>query len=248
MTSYHAKYDVLFVHVPKTAGTSMEHAPFIEGDGHMPFWAVPAECQRARFSFAFVRNPYDRFVSAVTEGMFTTLLQRNEHPKDNTDERIIFERAKQLVHFAAAQAPSSGQLELRSVGNWRVLGRGHDPLPHVEGWDFPIHYIPQHYFVSTIGLDRVGVEMLGRFEHLQRDWRRVCDRVGVPFELPHHRNAQRHRRRRYPAFYTPDVQDVVRRCYARDFEVLDYDADVLEDHRPDRGWNPAAGTVHQHGE
>ncbi len=49
----------------------------------------------------------------------------------------------------------------------------------------------------------------------------------MPFELPHQRNTQKHRRHHYSAYYTPEVQDVVRRLYARDFEVFGYDPDDL---------------------
>jgi len=227
VTGYNEQYDVLFVHVPKTAGSSMEHAPFVSGAGHTPFWALPEAQQRAGFSFAFVRNPYDRFVSIVTEGMYTLLRQNDELPKTPEDERQVFERARQLVHYAAAQAPAEGPLELGTTERWNILGRFHDPLPHLEGFAWPVHYIPQHYFLSKPGMAGIGVEMIGRFEHLQRDWQRVCERIGAPFELPHKRNAQQHRRHRYPEFYTPEIQDVVRRCYQRDFEVFGYDPDDL---------------------
>lgn len=220
---------MLFVHVPKTAGSSMEHAPFVSGKGHEPYWALPEHARRAAgFSFAFVRNPYDRFVSIVTEGMYAELRRKGELPTTEADAARVFERARQLVHYAASQAPPNGPLELGSTERWHILGKEGDPLPHLEGFPFPIHYVPQHYFVSSPGMTGVGVEMIGRFERLQQDWQRVCERVGVPFELPHERNAQKHRRHRYPAFYTPEIQDVVRRVYARDFEVFGYDPDVLE--------------------
>jgi len=47
-----------FVHVPKTAGTSICAALDIPCNGH-----VPASCKQG-FRFGFVRNPYDRLLSA----------------------------------------------------------------------------------------------------------------------------------------------------------------------------------------
>lgn len=228
MTGYNQEHDVLFVHVPKTAGSSIEHAPFVSGMGHEPYWSLPeAMRERAGFSFAFVRNPYSRFVSIVTEGFYTVMRAQGEEPKTPEDEQRVFERAQQLVHYAASQAPAEGELQLGTTERWNILGKQDDPLPHLEGFAWPIHYVPQHYFVSEPGMTGIGVGFLGRFEQLQQDWQRVCDRVGVPFELPHKRNAQKNRRRHYSEFYTPEIQDVVRRCYRRDFEVFGYDPDDL---------------------
>ena len=74
MSGYSEQYDVLFIHVPKTAGSSMEQCEFVAGQGHEPYWAIREEIRnKAGFSFGFVRNPYDRFVSIVTEGMYATM-------------------------------------------------------------------------------------------------------------------------------------------------------------------------------
>jgi len=219
---------VLFVHVPKTAGSSIEAAPFVSGDGHMPYWAVSEEIrQTAGFSFAFVRNPYDRFVSTVTEGMYRDMRRDGTEPKTPEEEQAVFEHAKRMIHYAAAQGPSTGELTWGNTETWHVYGQGTDPLPHIDGFAFSVHYVPQHYFLANPGMNGVGIEMVCRFENLNRDWQRVCDRVGVPFELPHKRNSRGIRRQHYSEFYSPEVQDVARRLYRRDFEVFGYDPDVL---------------------
>lgn len=62
---YSPEYNALFIHVPRTAGTSMErYCVWLDG-GHetvRDYSNVP----ESAFKFAFVRNPWDRLVSAFT--------------------------------------------------------------------------------------------------------------------------------------------------------------------------------------
>jgi len=62
MSAYIPELNALFIHVPRTAGTSMEKvlAPRTGGHETIRDYSLPPDV----FKFAFVRHPLDRFVSA----------------------------------------------------------------------------------------------------------------------------------------------------------------------------------------
>jgi len=224
LSGFSEQYETLFIHVPKVAGTSMEKAPFVSGDDHQPYWWFSDEVrERARFSFGFVRNPYDRFLSAITQGYYKDLRERGAAPQTDAERDRVFEHAREIVTHAARTGDQPGPLELGSTTEWKRLGYREDPLPHIEGWPYPVHLIPQHYFVAAPGMAGIGVDFVGRFERLHDDWRTVCERVGCDYELPHERNAQGVRKRHYSEFFTAETAAIVRKLYARDFEVFGYD-------------------------
>ncbi|NJO91143.1 MAG: sulfotransferase family protein [Chloroflexia bacterium] len=66
MSIINHKYKHVFVHVPKTAGTSMEKMHFVGGSGHESFQELVAKSDfnPTYFKWAFVRNPYTRIASA----------------------------------------------------------------------------------------------------------------------------------------------------------------------------------------
>jgi hypothetical protein len=65
------RYQCIFVHIPKTAGVSVAKALFGNlGGGHIPIRILQrvfgAETLARYFKFTFVRNPFDRLLSAFT--------------------------------------------------------------------------------------------------------------------------------------------------------------------------------------
>ena len=66
-------YKCLFIHISKCAGSSINTAPFILLHGS-PSWSpqIPVEDNNLKFCFAFVRDPYTRFTSAVLGHNYAT--------------------------------------------------------------------------------------------------------------------------------------------------------------------------------
>ncbi len=159
------EYRCLFVHIPKTAGMSIEdvflrlvgltwenRAPLLLGGNEDPKLGPPrlehlkaeeyvarghltAEQFASYFKFSFVRNPWDRIVSEY---------KYRGYPVKIDFKTYLFK---------------------------------HLPAP---GWtDTYSHVIPQYEFLH----DEAGkllVDFVGRFESLQADFDRVCARVGIP--------------------------------------------------------------------
>jgi hypothetical protein len=173
-------YRCVFVHIPKTAGISVEHvflnllgltwetrAPLLLRPNDDPSIGPPRlahlkaseyvscghlspEQFASYFKFSFVRNPWDRIVSEY---------KYRKYPTKIDFKTYLFK---------------------------------HLPTP---GWsDGYCHIIPQYDFLFDEN-GRLLVDFVGRYERLQADFTIVCDHLGLPSQaVPHvHRSLEKKR-------------------------------------------------------
>jgi len=150
--------DCVLIHIPKTAGTSIRKGAWqgrYEGPVH---GSIPADWKRFH-SFAFVRHPLDRFISAWK--MFTQGTRNEPNWSLPNDARPLT-----LEQFAEIAFDDSILFDERRSSF-------EEKIRH--------HSMPQtHPFYCLAEADFVG-----RFECLKRDFALVANRVGLQAELPH---------------------------------------------------------------
>lgn len=203
------RHRFIFIHIYKTAGTSLRRAlePFAEGRlrrrvagvtrrAGLPF---PREAPRhltARqirerlgpelfdryFKFAFVRNPWAWQVS--------------------------------LYHYVL------GQRDHRQGDFIRGLG-GFDPYIR---WRVAEEVRLQRDFLIGDGGGLI-VDYVGRMETLDDDFAAICACLGLKHRGLPHRNRSAHRD--YRSYYTDETRDLVARAFAPDIEMFGYTFDGL---------------------
>lgn len=142
------------------------------------------------FKFAFVRNPYDRAVS--------TFCIRKKY---FSNFKMSFKEF--VIRRIAGPPPSRFQRLFQSLGEKAV----EDQLE------------TQYDFLHD-GSGRLLVDDLGRFETLQKDYRRICERLKIDAELPV-MNASA--RGDYRGYYDAETRSLVARVYRKDFEAFGYE-------------------------
>lgn len=186
---YSPELQCVFVHVPRTGGTSVTMAlgsyfPELgwkeDGSIHPDHTSFAGQCARHGLaprsvkSFAFARNPWDRYVS------FYGFYQR--FYADTTEEQRETLRDVQLLNalrpfeewFRACYEPDQPDCIMRPVTSW------------------------------TAGLDFVG-----QYETLRASFHSLCDWLGLP-ELPlRHSNERRVPTKHYSEYYSPALRDLV---------------------------------------
>jgi len=209
MSVCNLKNNVIFIHVPKTAGSSMEHASFIGGGGHsdiryfkrafrFSFRYLPAWDDM--FKFGFVRNPYDRLASAFTANFAIDSKQYSgEYAKYNY--KCTKEDFRKFV--------ANEEQNLRD-GVW-------------------IHARHQYKFLcifpapNDIGKDEnPEVDFVGRFENIYEDWTKACKIIGEDSDLRILRYWGKNEFTDYDSLYTPRTRELVADIYKKDFEIFDY--------------------------
>ena len=200
------KHDFVFIHVPKTAGSSIHVAlkdfyglkgilredppPPIHHMGAKDLLINHPECA-PYFKFAFVRNPYERLLSGYSE--FTQMASNNG---GRANYSLDIFKYKDFSHFCAALERSE--------------------------WIRDVHFSPQHEFLYDG--DECLVDFVGKYENLQNDLSHICKTVGIHnidmSMLPRHRQTKHVH---WAAYYLPKTKRAIKECYARDFELFGYE-------------------------
>jgi hypothetical protein len=197
VNDWHRQHRAIFVHIPKTAGTSIFEAieaPPAE-DTHAPALAYRAaypDLFAGAFKFAFVRNPWDRFASSY------------QFMKDGTDWPMQQEWAAKHIGEATFEEFTD---RLRNPIFRQVLRSER-------------FFWPQSFWI-TDRRGKVIVDRVYRFESLSPDIASVCAEIGLPAPkvVPHRRKS---REVGYQGLYTSEMQKLVADFYREDIALLGY--------------------------
>ena len=145
----------VFIHIPRTGGMSIRRGVFA-GDYTGPYFgSFPPEWY-CLFKFGFVRNPFDRLVSAWQLLTVGSDYLRTSDPRP----------AMSLRQFLEIATDESITYEI-SARTFECFVRHHT--------------IPQTHPFNCLD----EADFIGRFETLERDFQLLCDNLGIAQRLPH---------------------------------------------------------------
>ena len=160
------RYRCIFIHIPRTAGSAIEKALVGRDWWFVNPFTKHLTARQARllygkrrwceyFSFAFVRNPWDKLVS-----MWESNFYRRQRRKLKTFKKFVRE-------------VNRNPFEQHTLHYHQILEL--TPDAQLSPWD--------SFMRSRLGQARV--KFVGRFESLQVDMERVCAEIGIPaVQLP----------------------------------------------------------------
>ena len=150
------------------------------------------------YKFAFVRNPWDRFLSLYND----MSIKRNGNRKlmnyslNEKKYKTLFYKTKNFKEFVRAFESSD--------------------------WVNEAHFRNQFDYLTIDG--EVAMDFVGRFENLQNDWEKIKKDIG----LNHlgslvHREKSEVEINNYRNFYDDETIDIVSRIYKKDIQFFEYD-------------------------
>ena len=151
----HATREYIFIHIPKTGGSSVAKALHGGPSSHQPAQLYLRANSRkfARyFSFAFVRNPYDRLVSS-----FHFLKSGGMNEQDRT----------------------WAEQNLGQVNDFADFVQNCLTLELAESW---VHLRPQCNFITNLDGD-LCIDFIGRFESIDADFEQIARRLNLDARL-----------------------------------------------------------------
>ncbi|MGE8067182.1 sulfotransferase family 2 domain-containing protein [Pseudomonas sp. NPDC089569] len=189
------QHSCLFIHVPKCAGSSVCVALF-EGwtPGHLPlYW------YEQQFPEQFANSYKFAFVRDPLERAYSaySYLRGNAMSRRDQPAQKLVSQYRDFDDF---------------VARWL----------HPETIQRQLHFAAQTDFL-TDSFGHLAMDFIGYQEHLERDFRLVCQALGHEVSLPHVNGS----RQRHPIpareFCSVRTRRLVRRAYQRDYELLGYE-------------------------
>lgn len=108
------------------------------------------------------------------------------------------------------------------VGQYRDFDDFVARWPHPENITWQLHFAAQTDFLID-SLGHLAMDFIGYQEDLDRDYRRVCEHLGVVARLPHVNHGWQRATVPVRDICSVRTRRLVRRVYQRDYEMLGYE-------------------------
>lgn len=211
---------VIFIHIPKCGGNSIfrfqdpnkpeEVISYYKTFGHnirnpdFKYYKDSDERKCSRFSFSFVRNPWDRLVSS-----YFYLKAGGSHG--------LLGGTKSLKCLKQQSSDGDAKDSEKYLGGYSsfedMLLNWNDELFN------QIHFKPQYKWLCDNNGDII-VDYVGKLENFQEDFDIICDRIGLPKLQVPHKNKSKHKH--YTEYYDNETRQIVAEKYAKDIEYFGY--------------------------
>lgn len=204
------KYKCLFIHIPKTGGTSIETALDIFGN-----WKI----EDKDILFGLIQTPELKALNLGSHFLQHITLNQaqiiNPTPSDYTSFSFVRNPWDKMVSIYSN--PDNNLVETALKQGIKLKNLSFDDFIIQTGNIKHIHLEPQHIFICEN--ERVNVSFLGRFESLQEDFNHLCKILGSDIKLPH-KNQSTHRQ--YRDYYSEKSKEIVMQRYHKDIEIFSY--------------------------
>ena len=194
------KDKLIFIHIPKNAGISIEEALFNKKIGHksiLQFESHDKKKCNKYFKFTVVRNPYDRLVSA-----FYFLKKGGRNP---VDKAWAENNLKGIEGFNEFVFKLTNKKFAKKILNHQ-------------------HFRPQYkYLVNSKG--NINIDFIMKFETLSSDFEQLIQQLNFRNIKLSHKNKSN--RKSWEEYYEDGMELIVYNLYKRDFESF-YNASSCE--------------------
>lgn len=196
------KFNFLYIHIQKTAGTSIQHRLMKLPSSHIiynshtrikdiEFTPELANC----FIFAFVRNPWDRLVS-----WYNMSIQKGPV---NAFHKYTLENSKNFSEF---------------LNCTDIIDDYLDNTNHLIQYKKSIAFNQIDYISDKSG--KIMADYIGRFENLNEDFKIISDIIGIKNVTLPHLNTRIHPD--YREYYSAADAEKVFKMYKKDIEYFNY--------------------------
>ncbi|QEC69079.1 sulfotransferase family protein [Panacibacter ginsenosidivorans] len=197
----------IFIHIPKNAGTSVYKALSFSNSTHAEakqYKQMLGKSYEDFFSFCFVRNPFDRFISTYNYAR----LEESYYHSSIDPSKTKF--GKHLDYDILKDASLEEAVDLLLEGK----------LIHDKAWN---HWKPQVQWILDED-EKVIVDYIGRLENIQTDFSYICNKLQLPVHnsLPA-LNVSEAKKKDYRDLINPGMRAKLEHYYRKDLEILEYE-------------------------
>jgi len=190
-------YKCIFIHIPRTAGTSIKEVFKLPGRGH-PTWQYFYREYPYKWNtymkFAVVRNPWDRVVSAFTYAKMWKSYWHNTRMGPHPDYHVLQDKT-----FTEC---------------CEILKNKRSLLKH-EAW------FPQYLWITEVqNKILIVVDQILRYEELESEFSVLCKKLDLAdIRLP---KVNQSAREDYRKYYTEETMKIIEDLYATDIGLFKY--------------------------